>query len=46
MAGIPLAFPELAASDFRPWLDDEAAKRDGITLDELTAFNLWLSPAL
>ncbi|MEI8368835.1 MAG: DUF87 domain-containing protein [Planctomycetia bacterium] len=35
LANILLTFPDLRPSDFRPWLEDDAAKRDGLTLDEL-----------
>ena len=35
LANILLTFPELRPSDFRPWLEEDAAKRDGLTLDEL-----------
>jgi len=37
LANVLLAFPDLAASDFLPWVDPEAAKRDGITVEELAA---------
>ena len=35
LANILLTFPELRPSDFRPWLEEDAAKRAGLTLDEL-----------
>lgn len=35
LANILLTFPELRPSDFRPWLEEDAAKRDGLTLDDL-----------
>jgi len=35
LANILLTFPELRPADFRPWLEEDAAKRDGLTLDEL-----------
>ena len=35
LANVLLSFPNLAAADFLPWLEPEAAKRDGITLEEL-----------
>jgi len=35
LANILLTFPELRPSDFRPWLEEDAAKRDGLTLEEL-----------
>ena len=37
LANVLLAFPDLAASDFLPWVDPEAAKRDGVTVEELAA---------
>ncbi len=35
LANILLTFPQLRPTDFRPWLEEDAAKRDGLTLDEL-----------
>ena len=35
LANILLTFPDLRPADFRPWLEEDAAKRDGLTLDEL-----------
>ncbi|MFM8434907.1 MAG: helicase HerA domain-containing protein [Planctomycetia bacterium] len=35
LANILLAFPDLAPADFLPWLEADAAKRDGITLEAL-----------
>ena len=35
LANILLTFPELRPADFRPWLEEDAAKRDGLTLDQL-----------
>jgi hypothetical protein len=35
LANILLTFPDLRPSDFRPWLEEDAAKRDGLTLEEL-----------
>ena len=35
LANVLLSFPNLAAGDFLPWVDPEAARRDGITLEEL-----------
>ncbi len=35
LANVLLSFPNLAPSDFLPWLEPEAAKRDGVTLEEL-----------
>jgi hypothetical protein len=37
LANLLLTFPELAPDDFRPWLDPEAAIREGISLDDLAA---------
>ena len=35
LANILLSFPGLAPADFLPWLEPDAARRDGITLEEL-----------
>jgi hypothetical protein len=35
LANILLSFPGLAPADFLPWLEPEAARRDGLTLEEL-----------
>ncbi|MBQ7251695.1 MAG: ATP-binding protein, partial [Kiritimatiellae bacterium] len=35
MTNLLLTFPELKPSDFRPWIDEAAAARKGITPDEL-----------
>ncbi len=35
LANLALAFPELRAADFRPWVDEDAAAREGITADAL-----------
>ena len=35
LANILLAFPDLAAADFQPWVDPETARRDGISVAEL-----------
>ncbi|NBW96970.1 MAG: ATP-binding protein [Planctomycetia bacterium] len=35
LANLLLAFPDLAPSDFLPWVEADAAKRDGITLEAL-----------
>jgi len=35
MANLALAFPELAAADFRPFVDEGAAEREGISADAL-----------
>jgi hypothetical protein len=43
LANLLLAFPDLAAADFKPWLEEEEAKRKGLTLDELATktANMW-----
>ncbi|MGN6546870.1 MAG: ATP-binding protein [Aureliella sp.] len=35
LGNLLLTFPELAPSDFRPWLDEAEAQRQGISLDAL-----------
>jgi len=35
LANILLAFPDLAPADFLPWLEADAAQREGITLESL-----------
>ena len=35
LANVLLSFPNLAPSDFLPWLEPEAAKREGVSLEEL-----------
>ncbi|MGI9177467.1 MAG: ATP-binding protein [Pirellulales bacterium] len=35
LANVLLSFPNLSAGDFLPWLEPEAARREGITLEEL-----------
>jgi hypothetical protein len=37
MGNLLLTFPELRPGDFRPWIEEAAAARDGITPDELAA---------
>ncbi len=37
LANVLLTFPDLAPTDFEPWVDPEAARRDGISVDELAA---------
>ncbi len=37
MGNLLLTFPELRAEDFRPWIEDGAAARAGITPDQLAA---------
>ena len=43
MGNLLLNFPDLAASDFRPWVDDAEAERQGVTPDQLAAdtANSW-----
>ncbi|MEM7310433.1 MAG: DUF87 domain-containing protein [Planctomycetota bacterium] len=33
MGNLLLAFPELAPADFRPWIDESAASREGVSAD-------------
>lgn len=35
LANVLLSFPTLAAADFQPWIEPEAAKREGVSLEEL-----------
>jgi DNA helicase HerA-like ATPase len=35
LANVLLSFPELAAADFLPWVDPEAARREGVSVGEL-----------
>jgi hypothetical protein len=37
LANVLLSFPNLAPGDFLPWLEEDAAKREGISLEELAA---------
>src|SRR5689334_18046760 len=37
LGNLLLTFPQLQPTDFRPWVDDAEAKRQGITPDELAA---------
>ncbi|PAP77740.1 helicase HerA domain-containing protein [Rubrivirga marina] len=37
LGNLALQFPSLAAEDFRPWIDESEATRDGISPDELAA---------
>ncbi len=37
MGNLLLAFPDLAPSDFRPWINEAQAERDGVSPDELAA---------
>lgn len=43
LANLLLAFPDLAPADFLPWVEADAAAREGITVDELAArtARLW-----
>jgi Helicase HerA, central domain len=37
MANLLLTFPDLSPQSFRPWVSEEDARREGVTLDELAA---------
>ena len=37
MGNLLLTFPELRPSDFRPWIDEAEAARDGVSADEFAA---------
>jgi hypothetical protein len=37
MANLLLTFPDLSPQSFRPWVSDDEARREGVTLDELAA---------
>jgi hypothetical protein len=37
MTNLLLTFPDLSPADFRPWIDEAAAQRDGTTPDEAAA---------
>lgn len=37
LANVLLTFPNLTPADFAPWVDPEAARRDGIAIEELAA---------
>ncbi|MCP3979237.1 MAG: DUF87 domain-containing protein [bacterium] len=43
MGNLLLTFPDLAASDFRPWIDEDAARRKGISVEQHAAgqAELW-----
>jgi hypothetical protein len=43
MGNLLLNFPDFAASDFKPWIDEAEAERQGVTLDQLAAdtANTW-----
>jgi len=45
MTNLLLTFPDLAPDDFRPWVDEAAAKREGKSPDDLAAetARLWSS---
>ncbi|MEM6286547.1 MAG: DUF87 domain-containing protein [Bacteroidota bacterium] len=45
LGNLALQFPRLGAEDFRPWIDESEATRDGITPEELAAQKaaLWTS---
>ena len=37
MTNLMLTFPDLAPSDFRPWVDEGQAKREGVAINQLAA---------
>ena len=37
MTNLLLNFPDLAPGDFRPWIDESAARREGVSADDLAA---------
>jgi hypothetical protein len=37
LANVLLSFPNLAPADFLPWLEPEAARREGVSLEDLAA---------
>ncbi len=43
LTNLLLHFPELLPSDFEPWVDQDAARRDGVTVEEAAekAASLW-----
>lgn len=43
IANLLLTFPDLAPADFRPWINEDAARREGVTPDECAAAQaeLW-----
>ena len=43
LGNLALQFPSLAPSDFRPWIDESQATRDGVSPDDLAAktADLW-----
>jgi len=45
MGNLLLAFPDLAPDDFRPWVNERQAERDGVTTDQLaeSTAELWES---
>ncbi|MDH3189353.1 MAG: DUF87 domain-containing protein, partial [Acidimicrobiia bacterium] len=45
MGNLLLSFPDFKPEDFRPWVDEAEAKREGVTPDELAAnkAQLWQS---
>jgi hypothetical protein len=45
LGNLLLTFPELRPSDFRPWIDENQAAREGVTPDEFAAktAELWMS---
>ncbi|MFU8827279.1 MAG: helicase HerA-like domain-containing protein, partial [Brevefilum sp.] len=43
LTNLLLHFPDLLPEDFQPWVDKDAARRDGVTVEEAAqkAANLW-----
>ena len=43
LGNLMLAFPELRGEDFRPWIDEDEARRQGVTADDFAAqqAELW-----
>src|SRR5688572_2409103 len=37
LGNLLLTFPKLAAEDFRPWVDEDEARRAGVTADQFAA---------
>src|SRR5215212_7900412 len=37
LSNLLLTFPQLAAADFRPWIDEDEARRAGVTPDAYAA---------
>ncbi len=43
LTNLLMHFPDLAPGDFQPWIDNDAARRDGVTVEEAAqkASSLW-----